>query len=87
MKLNVLMKLTSSAVGLPYLSGKWTPEQAAVIEKKLQATWSPEQIVERLRQEGQRIVCFKTISLAVYESLGEGRVNGPSAQRQKTEAC
>ncbi|GAC43550.1 transposase and inactivated derivative [Paenibacillus popilliae ATCC 14706] len=34
-------------------AGKWTPELALVIEEKLQATWSPEQIMERLRQEGQ----------------------------------
>lgn len=51
-------------------TGKWTAEQAAVIEEKLQATWSPEQIVERLRQEGQRIVCFKTM----YRWLYSGRL-------------
>ncbi|MFD1130581.1 IS30 family transposase [Paenibacillus provencensis] len=49
--------------------GKWTTEQAAVIEAKLQATWSPEQIVERLRQEGQAIVCFKTIYRWLYMGL------------------
>ncbi|MGZ0042324.1 IS30 family transposase [Paenibacillus ottowii] len=49
--------------------GKWTPEQATRIEKKLQATWSPEQIVERLRQEGQAIVCFKTIYRWLYAGL------------------
>ncbi|GAC43696.1 transposase and inactivated derivative, partial [Paenibacillus popilliae ATCC 14706] len=41
-----------------------------VIEEKLQATWSPEQIMERLRQEGQAIVCFKTI----YRWLYAGRL-------------
>ena len=49
--------------------GKWTPELAKVIEEKLQATWSPEQIVERLRQEGQAIVCFKTIYRWLYTGL------------------
>ncbi|WP_042227671.1 IS30 family transposase, partial [Paenibacillus popilliae] len=29
-------------------------------------TWSPEQIMERLRQEGQAIVCFKTIYRWLY---------------------
>ncbi|ADM70494.1 hypothetical protein GMA19_02691 [Paenibacillus polymyxa E681] len=51
-------------------AGKWTLEQAAVIEEKLQETWSPEQIVQRLRQEGQGIVCFKTI----YRWLYTGRL-------------
>jgi IS30 family transposase len=49
--------------------GKWTPKLAAVIEEKLQATWSPEQIVERLRQEGQRVVCFKTMYRWLYAGL------------------
>jgi len=42
--------------------GKWTPQQAAIMEEKLQATWSPEQITGRLlkgvlttlRQKGKR---------------------------------
>ncbi|SLJ87741.1 MULTISPECIES: helix-turn-helix domain-containing protein [unclassified Paenibacillus] len=34
-------------------AGKWTPQQLLLIEEKLQATWSPEQIVERLRQDNQ----------------------------------
>nr|WP_232436833.1 IS30 family transposase [Paenibacillus senegalimassiliensis] len=51
-------------------AGKWTPEQAAIIEEKLQATWSPEQIVQRLRQEGLPMVCFKTI----YRWLYTGRL-------------
>ncbi len=49
---------------------KWTPQQSALIEEKLQATWSPEQIVERLRQEGQPVVCFKTF----YRWLYTGRL-------------
>lgn len=39
--------------------GKWNPELASSIEEKLQATWSSEQIIERLRQEGQAMVCLK----------------------------
>ncbi|MEB4783716.1 IS30 family transposase [Paenibacillus jamilae] len=50
-------------------AGKWTPQQSAVIEEKLQATWSPEQIVQRLRQEGQPVVCFKTIYRWLYAGL------------------
>jgi IS30 family transposase len=50
--------------------GKWNLELASRIEEKLQATWSPEQIVERLRQEGQAMVCFKTI----YRWLYTGRL-------------
>jgi IS30 family transposase len=34
-------------------AGKWTPEEATLIEEKLQVSWPPEQIVERLYQEGQ----------------------------------
>ncbi len=37
------------------------PELAGIIEDKLQATCSPEQITERHRQEGQEFVCFITI--------------------------
>ncbi|RAI99210.1 helix-turn-helix protein [Paenibacillus pabuli] len=51
-------------------SGKWSLEQSILIEEKLRATWSPEQIVERLRQEGQSVVCFKTI----YRWLYSGRL-------------
>ncbi|WP_025681012.1 IS30 family transposase, partial [Paenibacillus massiliensis] len=51
-------------------AGKWTLQQSALIEEKLQATWSPEQIVQRLRQEGQPVVCFKTI----YRWLYTGRL-------------
>lgn len=51
-------------------NGKWTPELASIIEKKLQATWSPEQIVGRLRQEGKPMVCYKTI----YRWLYAGRL-------------
>ncbi|MBE0339351.1 IS30 family transposase [Paenibacillus sp. 23TSA30-6] len=48
--------------------GKWKTEQAVIIEAKLQASWSPEQIVERLRQEGEQVVCFKTIYRWLYTS-------------------
>ncbi|WP_419892686.1 IS30 family transposase [Paenibacillus xylanexedens] len=51
-------------------SGKWSIQQSTLIEEKLRATWSPEQIVERLRQEGQSVVCFKTI----YRWLYSGRL-------------
>lgn len=51
-------------------SGKWSLEQSTLIEEKLRATWSPEQIVERLRQEGQSVVCFRTI----YRWLYSGRL-------------
>jgi IS30 family transposase len=50
--------------------GKWNLERVSRIEDKLQATWSPEQIVERMRQEGQAMVCFKTI----YRWLYTGRL-------------
>jgi IS30 family transposase len=67
--------------------GKWTSEQASVIEEKLQATWSPEQLVERLRLEGKPVVCLKTI----YRWFYAGRlVNGDvqllrhKGKRQKT---
>jgi IS30 family transposase len=49
---------------------EWTPELAMVIEEKLQPTWSPEQIMGRLRQEGQATVCFKTL----YRWLYAGRL-------------
>ncbi len=46
--------------------GKWTEEQAKELEEKLQATWSPEQIVERFRTEGEPTVCCKTIYRWIY---------------------
>ena len=49
--------------------GKWTSTLARVLEEKLQATWSPEQIVGRLRREGQEAVCFKTIYRWLYAGL------------------
>ncbi|PYY25672.1 Transposase for insertion sequence element IS1086 [Paenibacillus illinoisensis] len=49
--------------------GKWTLQQSALIEEKLQATWSPEQIAQRLRQEGQPVVCFKTIYRWLYAAV------------------
>ncbi|WP_149096499.1 IS30 family transposase [Paenibacillus terrae] len=50
--------------------GKWTEEQAVELKEKLHATWSPEQIVERFRTEGQPTVCCKTI----YRWLYAGRL-------------
>jgi transposase, IS30 family len=50
--------------------GKWTEERAKELEEKLQATWSPEQIVERFRTEGRPVVCFKTM----YRWLYAGRL-------------
>lgn len=47
-----------------------TYKLARVIEEKLCATWFPEQMVQRLRQEGKAIPCFKTI----YRWLYAGRV-------------
>ena len=41
-------------------AGKFTPELAAELQEKLEQTWSPEQIAERRRCEGQAFVCFKT---------------------------
>lgn len=67
-------------------AGKWTPEQAAIIEEKLQATWSPEQIVHRLRQEGLPMVCFKTIYRWLYTGRlvkGELTVLRHKGKRQK----
>ncbi|MDN8589850.1 hypothetical protein Q0V21_13795 [Paenibacillus sp. 11B] len=40
-------------------AGHWTPELAHMIEEKFQATWSPEQIVGRLRQENNRWYALK----------------------------
>lgn len=47
-------------------SGKFTPELAAKLQEKLEQTWSPEQIAERRRCEGQTFVCFKTIYRWLY---------------------
>lgn len=68
--LRPLRRAMSSAARLRFLQGKWTPELASSIQNKLQATWSPEQIMERLRQERRAIVCFKTI----YRWLYHGRL-------------
>ncbi|WP_339296788.1 IS30 family transposase [Paenibacillus sp. FSL R5-0623] len=46
--------------------GKWSEALAASLEKKLQATWSPEQITERFRMEGLPTVTFKTIYRWIY---------------------
>lgn len=43
-------------------TGKWSDTQAASLEEKLQATWSPEQITERFRIDGLPVVSFKTMT-------------------------
>ncbi|WWP23911.1 hypothetical protein V6668_31460 (plasmid) [Paenibacillus amylolyticus] len=48
-------------------SRKWSLQQSTLIKEKLRATWPPEQIVECLRQEGQSVVCFKTIIRRQYQ--------------------
>lgn len=45
---------------------KMVIQQSTLIKEKLPATWPPEQIVECLRQEGQSVVCFKTIIRRQY---------------------
>ncbi|MNW44301.1 hypothetical protein D3C74_215300 [compost metagenome] len=62
-------------------AGKWTSEQAAVIEEKLQETWSPEQIVQRLRQGTRDRMLQNHLSLAIYRSFGERRAYRPASQR------
>ncbi|MCZ8521890.1 MULTISPECIES: IS30 family transposase [Paenibacillus] len=51
-------------------AGKFTSELAEEIEEKLKQTWSPEQIAEKRRCEGEAFVCYKTI----YRWLYEGRL-------------
>ncbi|CAM4504191.1 IS30 family transposase [Paenibacillus xylanexedens] len=46
--------------------GNWSDALAASLEEKLEATWSPEQITERFRIEGQDAVSFKTIYRWIY---------------------
>ena len=48
-------------------AGKFTPELAAELKEKPEQTWSPEQIAERRRCEGQAFVCFKTIYRWLYD--------------------
>lgn len=47
--------------------GKWSSELAVSLEEKLQATWSPEQITERLRTQGLPVISFKIIYRWIYE--------------------
>lgn len=50
--------------------GKWSSEIAGIINEKLEATWSPEQIVGRLFQG---ILSFKTLYRWIYQGkLNEG---------------
>ncbi|MET3211353.1 UNVERIFIED_CONTAM: IS30 family transposase [Paenibacillus sp. PvR008] len=48
--------------------GKWTEEQAKELEEKLQATGSPEQIVERFRTEGKPILILLIGTIAKRNS-------------------
>lgn len=50
--------------------GKFTPELASELEEKLGQTWSPEQIAEKRRADGETFVCYKTI----YRWLYDGRL-------------
>jgi IS30 family transposase len=46
--------------------GKWTRSLAREVEEKLQQTWSPEQISQRFKRDGQPMVSFKTIYRWIY---------------------
>lgn len=48
-------------------AGKFTPELSQELQEKLELTWSPEQIAEKRRCEGQAFVCFKTIYRWLYD--------------------
>lgn len=50
--------------------GKWTNELAQEVEGRLQQTWSPEQISQRYKTDGNAMVSFKTI----YRWLYDGRL-------------
>jgi transposase, IS30 family len=63
--------------------GKWSFELAKTVNKKLRATWSPEQIVGRLFQG---VLSFKTIYRWIYEGLlvkGDLHVLRQKGKRQK----
>ncbi|WP_315792349.1 IS30 family transposase [Paenibacillus sp. BIC5C1] len=51
-------------------TGKWSASLAALLEEKLRATWSPEQITEHFRVDGLPVISFKTI----YRWLYTGRL-------------
>jgi len=51
--------------------GKYDAALAEEINQKLKETWSPEQIAEKRRTEGETFLCFKTI----YRWLYEGRLS------------
>jgi IS30 family transposase len=48
-------------------TGSFTLELAKELEDKLQQTWSPEQIAEKRRANGETFVCFKTIYRWLYD--------------------
>lgn len=50
----------------PVTPGKWSDLLAALLEGKLQATWSQEQITERFRADRLPVVSFKTIYRWIY---------------------
>lgn len=66
--------------------GKFTPELGLELCEKLEKTWSPEQIAEKRRMEGQPFVCFKTIYRWLYKgllSVSETRVLRQKGKRRK----
>ncbi|MBP2117228.1 IS30 family transposase [Cohnella lubricantis] len=66
--------------------GKFTPELARELQMKLELTWSPEQIAEKRRCEGQAFVCFKTIYRWLYDgklTVSESEVLRHRGKRRK----
>lgn len=47
-------------------NSKWSDTLAASLEEKLEATWSPGQIIGRFRVDGLPVVSFKTIYRWIY---------------------
>jgi IS30 family transposase len=67
-------------------TGKCSPELVEELQEKLEQTWSPEQIAERRRSEGQAFVCFKTIYRWLYDGklmLSEVQVLRHKGKRRK----
>ncbi|GMK42867.1 IS30 family transposase [Paenibacillus sp. CCS19] len=67
-------------------TGKLTPELADELQEKLRQTWSPEQIAEKGRSEGQPGVCFKTIYRWLYDgklTISETQVLRHKGKRRK----
>jgi len=66
--------------------GKFSAELATELQEKLEQTWSPEQIAEKRRSEGQPSVCFKTIYRWPYDgklSVSETQVLRHKGKRRK----